>query len=116
MKDILPGLDRVRDRFLTMLEDRKTNIASHAIAAWEADCVEDICAHLAAAQSILHQIAGSAGSLGFAALGDSARHCENEIISHLQSECAAVPECPEQLILNMDMFLSSCNDILRAPA
>jgi HPt (histidine-containing phosphotransfer) domain-containing protein len=67
VKDILPGLDRVRDRFLTMLEDRKTNIASHAIAAWEADCVEDICAHLAAAQSILHQIAGSAGSLGFAA-------------------------------------------------
>ena len=65
----LPGLDRVRNRFLEMLVPRQEQIAAHAVAAWDGETVEEITGNLASAQAILHQIAGTAGSLGFVDLG-----------------------------------------------
>lgn len=112
MAESLPGLERVRERFLTMLTDRKERIASHALAAWEGETLEDVNGNLASAQSILHQIAGTAGSLGFAALGESAHACENEIIAHLEGPDADLAICPGELIYFLDAFVGSCDEVL----
>lgn len=115
MRDIvkeLPGLERVRTRFLSMLADRQEMIASHALAAWEEDTLDGINGNLAAAQSILHQIAGTAGSLGFPELGQSARDCENEIIEHLEGPDADLAICPGEIIHHIDVFVTDCRALL----
>jgi HPt (histidine-containing phosphotransfer) domain-containing protein len=115
MKDMvkeLPGLDRVRGRFLTMLEDRQERIAQHALMAWEGETLEQINGNLASAQAILHQIAGTAGSLGFAELGQSARASETEIIAHLEGPDADLAICPGELIYHIDIFVADCRDLL----
>ena len=69
----LPGIERIRKRFVEMLDERQTLIATHGLAAWDGTTVDEIKGNLASAQAILHQIAGSAGSLGFEELGRLAR-------------------------------------------
>lgn len=111
MKDLaenLPGIDRVRNRFLTMLLERQVKIATHSVAAWEGETLEEVNDNLAAAQAVLHQIAGTAGSLGFAELGEEARHCENAIIVHLKGPEADLAVCPTPIIVDLDRFVSSC--------
>lgn len=115
MKDMvteLPGLTRVRARFIEMLGPRQEQIALHAIAAWDGKVAEDINENLNAAKAILHQIAGSAGSLGLNDLGEKAHICENEIIAHLKSPEANQAECPGHLINNIDLFLEDCRKLL----
>ncbi len=101
----LPGLDRIRTRFLDMLQDRQSAIAEHALTAWESDSLEEINGSLASARTILHQIAGTAGSLGFNDLGTQARTCEVEIDAHLNGPDADLAICPASLIFQMDNFL-----------
>jgi HPt (histidine-containing phosphotransfer) domain-containing protein len=115
MKDMvteLPGLSRVRARFIEMLGPRQEQIAMHAIAAWDGKTAADICDNLDAAKAILHQIAGSAGSLGMGELGEMAHQCENEIIAHLKSPEATQAICPGHVINNVDQFLENCRALL----
>ena len=119
MKDTigeLPGIDRVRERFLIMLKDRADLIAAHAIAAWESETLEGVNDNLAAAQGKLHQIAGTAGTLGFGDLGGQARDCEMMIISHLQSEEADLAICPEDIVDALGLFIVSSDALLAAEA
>lgn len=122
MKDMmneLPGIDRVRGRFLDMLEQRQAAIAGHALAAWDGQTLEEINENLASAQAVLHQISGSAGSLGWADLGEAARECEMEIIAHLEGPDADLAICPGELIHHLDVFVTSCREVIaeqRAPA
>ncbi|NNE51170.1 MAG: Hpt domain-containing protein [Sulfitobacter sp.] len=110
----LPGLDRVRARFLDMLVPRHEQIAAHAVAAWDGETVEEINGNLAAAQAILHQIAGTAGSLGLVDLGAKAHACENEIIDHLKGPDADLAICPGEIIRDLDEFLQDCLAVLES--
>ncbi|MCA1775619.1 MAG: Hpt domain-containing protein [Loktanella sp.] len=107
MKDALPDLARVRKRFLSLLEDRCGRIAEHTLAAWQA--IDDIekRKHLTAAGTILHQIAGSAGSLGMQDLGATARSCEHAI-----TEFTALPNAPSEtcghIVMEVDSFITCC--------
>ncbi len=107
----IPGLDRIRDRFVDMLGDRKTTIAQHALAAWDGKTADDINANLTAARATLHLIAGTAGTVGFPELGHSALHCEQEIIDHLDGPDAVLAVCPGEIIWRIDDFVASCNKI-----
>ena len=107
----MPGLDRIRDRFVEMLSDRKTTIAQHALAAWDGETVDDINNNLTAAKATLHLIAGTAGTVGFPELGRSAQHCEQEIIDHLEGPYADLAICPGEIIWRIDGFVASCNEI-----
>jgi len=104
----LPGIDRIRTRFLEMLEDRQAAIAEHALTAWETDELDELNGNLANARTILHQIAGTAGSLGFDTLGNEARQCELQIDAHLNGPDADLAICPSDLIFAMDDFIQSC--------
>jgi HPt (histidine-containing phosphotransfer) domain-containing protein len=105
----MPGLDRIRDRFIDMLEDRKTMIAQHALAAWDAETAEDINANLEDARNILHQIAGTAGTVGFPQLGSTAQQCETQIIEHLDGDYADLAICPGGIIWCIDAFVEACD-------
>ncbi|MDF1726477.1 MAG: Hpt domain-containing protein [Sulfitobacter sp.] len=112
MTSELPGIARVRARFLDMLAPRQEKIAAHAVAAWDGQSHEDIAGNLVAAQSILHQIAGTAGSLGYAELGKKAQACERSIIDHLNSVEEEMRECPGNLIQAIDQFIQDCRQII----
>ncbi|MFT6676359.1 MAG: HPt (histidine-containing phosphotransfer) domain-containing protein [Sulfitobacter sp.] len=107
----LPGMEKVRARFIDLLNDRREHIAHHAVAAWDSATPEDRKGNLSAAQATLHQIAGTAGSLGFAPLGDAARACEIRIISHLEESNGAPQHCPNDLIIQLDQFVEQCHGI-----
>jgi len=112
----LPGIDRIRKRFVEMLADRQTQIASHGLAAWDGKTVDEINSNLAGAQAILHQIAGSAGSLGFEELGQAARDCEVRIVDHLAGPDADLAICPIELISALDSFVAACRTEIEAQA
>lgn len=106
----MPGLERVRSRFLLLLETRQAEIADHALTAWDSMDTVKVHRHLEAAQNILHQIAGTAGSLGFGSLGHIARECEYAIIAHLENENG--PELPEHVMAQMDYMVSQSQALL----
>ena len=81
--DALPGFERIRERFLDLLEERLDSLED-AMVEFEFPATGR--ASLLRAQMILHKIAGSAGTLGFSRLGESARHCEEGIIAHLKQD------------------------------
>lgn len=108
----LPGLEKVRARFIEMLEDRQARIATHALAAWEGETVEEINGNLESAKAILHQIAGTAGSLGFTDLGVTARQCEEEVIAHLEGPDSDLAICPGELVHHIDGFVGQCRETL----
>ncbi|WP_299028216.1 Hpt domain-containing protein [uncultured Sulfitobacter sp.] len=107
----MPGLDRIRDRFLALLEDRKTIIAQHALAAWDGETAEEINANLEDARSILHQIAGTAGTVGYPELGATAQQCEAQIIAHLEGPYADLAICPGEIIWCIDTFVEACGTL-----
>ena len=80
--EMLPGLERIRARFITMLVERLDELEQLCDNMY-AD-TPDVAA-LEMSKNILHKIAGSAGTLGMTTLGDAARTCENQIISFLDS-------------------------------
>ncbi len=111
MKDIaeaLPGIERIRARFLDLLEERRTVIASAALAAWDSNDPAVASQKLQVAQATLHQIAGSAGSLGFAALGQAARDCEGDIIEFIEVQDRAATAMPASIMCRLDDFVSMC--------
>ena len=102
------GLERVRDRFVDLLEDRKNIIAKHALAAWDGETTDEINDNLKHAQNILHQIAGSAGTVGFPELGGTALLCEEQIIAHLDGPYADLAICPGEIMWCIDTFVEAC--------
>jgi len=111
----MPGLDRIRDRFVDLLADRKVSIAQHALAAWDAETAEEININLENARNILHQIAGTAGTVGFPQLGETAHQCETQIIAHLEGPYADLAICPGGIIWFIDTFVEACG-VLPDPA
>ena len=112
MAEALPGIERIKIRFLVLLEERQGLIAHHALAAWEGTDPSKVRGNLDAAQSTLHQIAGSAGSLGFDTLGVAARECENEIITHLGGPNGNDTSFPAKIMHLMDAFVSLSQSLL----
>jgi len=105
----MPGMDRIKHRFLELLHDRKTSIAQHALAAWDGETVELINSNLEEARNILHQIAGTAGTVGFPDLGAVAQQCEAQIIAHLEGDYADLAICPGEIIWRIDTFVEACD-------
>ncbi|MBD3662601.1 Hpt domain-containing protein [Sulfitobacter aestuariivivens] len=105
----MPGLERVREKFLGLLAERRSAIALHTLAALDAHSPAETEAELLEAQNILHKIAGTAGSLGFDTLGNEARASEEAIIATLQNFSSAnlLP-----LIEQLDVFVGMCGDLL----
>lgn len=105
----MPGMDRIRARFIELLEDRKSNIAQHALAAWDGESVDVINSNLELARNILHQIAGTAGTVGHPDLGTIAQQCEAQIIAHLEGPYADLAICPGEIIWRIDTFVEACD-------
>jgi chemotaxis protein histidine kinase CheA len=117
MKDIaetLPGLEKIKIRFLALLNERQSEIAFHVLAAWESRDANEASHHLEAAQSTLHQISGSAGSLGFDALGDAARRCENEIIAFVEAPRENTQPISPGIMTGIDAFVLMSQSLLTA--
>lgn len=109
MKDIaaeLPGIARIRMHFLSLLGERQATLAGHALAAWEADTPQAVTENLAAAEGILHQIAGSAGSLGLDDLGEAAHLCEMAIMEYLQGDDTPSGPCPVEIMERIDAYVA----------
>ena len=71
------GLTRIRNQFLDRLIDRRDVILKNILDASE-ESDRALCAEsLIAARQVLHQIAGTAGTLGYGKLGHDARHLED---------------------------------------
>ncbi|WP_448329319.1 Hpt domain-containing protein [Sulfitobacter sp. M13] len=112
----LPGIERIRARFLEMLEQRQRALAEHALAAWEGTYLQDINDNLTEARRILHQIAGTAGSLGFDDLGTIARDNEVAIDTHLDGPNGKIASCPTEIIFGLDDFLKSSEALIAEQA
>lgn len=112
----MPGLDRVRQRFLQALEDRQARIAQHALAVRNARNAAEVVENLNLANSILHQIAGTAGVLGFAALGAAARRTEDTLSVHLESAETSDLRCPTGILELLDRFVAECRRTLAGPS
>jgi len=109
MKDMaieMPGLEKVRAKFLHLLPERQNQIAEHALAAWDATDPADVVDNLTAACAILHQIAGSAGTLGLVTLGEAAQKSELSIQTHLERTDSIHAQCPAEIVKEIDTFVS----------
>jgi HPt (histidine-containing phosphotransfer) domain-containing protein len=95
-----------------MLTERQADIAQHALLARESDDADTKLLNLQAAQNTLHQIAGTAGSLGFGKLGQDARECEDLIIKCLESAPSADTAFMHEILMNLDAFVSRCQDLI----
>ena len=84
----MPELLRIRERFVEMHHDRHDRL-EELLEATRRDV--DAEAALLETRRILHKIAGTAGTLGFAALGTSAREVEYLIDTHLDG-CGFQPD------------------------
>lgn len=112
----MPGLEPIRQRFRSMLAERKSDIAFHILEAWNASQdargAEVVAGNLEDAQRMLHKIAGSAGSLGFGELGEAAFQGENEIIA-LLGLCNGAPQAVSDDVMNaVDAFLICCDTVM----
>lgn len=108
----LQGLERVRARFLSLLAERQTHISHHALAAWDTDSIDEQHFHLQEAGSVLHMIAGSAGSLGFNALGAAAQSCEAAILNLCDESTAPQEAMLHATIAEIDGFVSISQSLL----
>lgn len=81
----LPGIARIRARFLELLIERQLGLQVCADTLRRSDPGRIQHAALRDCQAILHKIAGTAGIVGFAKMGNDARSCEDAIIGHLTS-------------------------------
>ena len=107
----MPGLDRIRIRFIELLGTRKIDIAQYALAAWDGKNAEEINTNLEAAGGVLHQIAGTAGTVGYPELGTTAEQCEAQIIAHLEGPYADLAVCPDEIIASIDSFVAGCTTL-----
>ncbi len=95
----IPGLSRIRNRFLSTLVEREAEIEQARAKLRDANHAP--LPALLSAESILHKIAGSAGTLGLAELGAAARHCEEVIIDYREQGKGSVRDMANLL----DQFL-----------
>lgn len=93
---ISKGLHRIRSQFLVRLTERRGKILFSTLEASSALEAREVAAHLNIVRDILHQIAGSAGILGFADFGLEARRIENDI--------GTVLEHPERAIVSSELI------------
>jgi len=91
MADIaeLPGLSQIRSRFLARL-DQKILVLEDLLEILESGASEPPGEMASQAQRALHSIAGSAGTLGFTALGARAQNAEAEIIRFSEQKLTSV--------------------------
>lgn len=116
MKDFtetMPGLDRIKSKFLALLEVRQADIAYHSLAAWKSSDPAETQTQLRAVQNILHLIVGSAGTLGFNFLGEAARSHEESIIEFLENTDDDSAEVPDDFLNHMDSFISRCQTVMQ---
>ncbi len=107
----MPDIDLIRHGFLDLLPERKVAIAQHALAAWDGETAEVINENLEQARSILHQIADTADTVGYAELGNTAQHCESQITAHLKGQYVDLAVCPGEIIWFIDTFVEACENI-----
>lgn len=106
------GLGRIRKQFLARLFDRREQILWNTLRAGEANTFAERQTYLAAVRDILHQIAGTAGTLGFPDFGASARRIENNIDEFL-GEFDESPVPPE-LLRDLVGFADVAHEIIEA--
>jgi len=109
---LLQGMERVRTRFITLLAERQNHIAHHALAAWDCEVPAQQQVHLQEAGSALHMIAGTAGSLGFNALGTSAQSCEMAILDYFDKIQVQPEPLPHAVIAKIDEFVAMSQSLL----
>lgn len=91
------GLDRIRIRFLEKLEQREARLITAIQVARESPSRRERIAALEECQLILHKLAGTAGTMGFAELGEGARFCEERVRACLNDEPGAAEFMHEML-------------------
>ena len=110
--ELSQGLNRIRNQFLARLFDRRQQILWYTRKAGEANTPKESQKHLAEVRNILHQIAGTAGTLGFADFGSTARQIENDIDVYL-SESPAV-HASSDMLDDLISFSETANDLMSA--
>ena len=106
MSRVLPGIERIRARFIDLLGVRLVEI--DALCTDETD-PRDMADRLKGAQTILHQIAGTAGTLGYTDFGDCARRCEEMIIAHLDGGRPRL----DAILRELGSFAETAEDLMR---
>ena len=107
-----PGLEALRSQFASSLDTRISDIDRHRRAASTASSASERCRALESACSVLHQIAGTAGVLGFDAVGQAARACENALIAYLDGPDAASATCPTVTLQDLERFVLETRETL----
>ncbi|MBT8412498.1 MAG: Hpt domain-containing protein [Octadecabacter sp.] len=87
---ITDNLKPIRARFISVLTERQKEIVTCVESAMQTP--EKATAELVTIESILHKIAGTAGTLGFSDLGDRARAIENLILTVRKTGGDSSPE------------------------
>lgn len=88
------GLQLIRIKFLTMLDERLAEIFD---LCEDGDVSLENRDTLLQVRSILHKIAGTAGTLGMQDLGQCARDCEMQIDQHVANGTPLVGEIFESI-------------------
>ncbi|WP_371229288.1 Hpt domain-containing protein [Roseovarius sp. 2305UL8-3] len=83
---MMPGLARIRARFLDMLDQREQRLSQAIRIARATSSRGERIAALTECQEILHKLAGTAGSVGLPEIGKKARRCEEAIFEHLDGD------------------------------
>lgn len=112
--DALPGFAALRTKFMSVLDERQAEIASHVMDAWNAETAEAKVASLSSARAILHKIAGTAGTFGLSDVGAAAFACEGLIDAHLNNPEGADLSCPPEILIEVDDFVALCEPYLNA--
>ncbi|EAR50326.1 hypothetical protein OG2516_07263 [Oceanicola granulosus HTCC2516] len=100
------ALIRLRAGFLRVHVERHDRMEEILAAARAGEASSD---DLSEAQTILHRIAGAAGSLGLAPLGDAARETELVFIAVLEDGQGEVQECITALDWFLGLSLDYCD-------
>ena len=104
------GLSRIRNQFLARLFDRRQQILWNTLKAEKASDPVESHKHLTAVRDILHQIVGTAATLGFAEFGFSARQIENDIDVFLEGSEGSFASA--ELLQDIVRFSETANDII----
>lgn len=75
----IPGLDRVRCRFLEKLNEREQRLSKAIATSRTSFSRRERAAALDECQQILHKLAGTAGTIGLHDIGEGAQYCEDAI-------------------------------------
>ena len=101
----LPGVAAIRENFIIQLEER---LARFETLCYVSMSDQDYAVALDEACAILHNLSGTAGTLGFPELGDKARLCEAAILSHQ----AGNGPSRQELLVSLAEFAEMADDLL----